>query len=161
MESERNDAEMERLKARLLLHMPKEFDITLVTLKGHLLMEEHLDHLLYSLCAHPAVLKKERISFELKLKFVRAMTGDSGFESDPPWEALAALNKIRNSLAHKVEDPKFDGYVTEFMRLAEKAGSSADPNAPIDVRYGGALGYLMGLLAGMAMTPDRTKKNEA
>lgn len=134
--------------------MPKEFDITLVTLKGHLLVEEQLDNLLYALCAEPQFLKKERISFDLKLKFVRAYYGDGRFASGSPWAALAALNKVRNSLSHRVEDPNFDNYVTEFLRLTERAGSGSDPNGKTETRFGGALGWLMGFLAGAAATAE-------
>ncbi|WP_419403789.1 hypothetical protein [Stenotrophomonas rhizophila] len=134
--------------------MPKEFDITLVTLKGHLLVEEQLDKLLYGICQEPEVLKKERISFDLKLKFLRAYYGDGQFAGRSPWAALAALNRIRNSLSHRVEDPKFDGYVAEFLRLSERAGSGTDPDGQLENRYGGAFGWLMGFLAGAACAAE-------
>ena len=154
MDAKDQDALRQKLMDRLKAHMPKEFDITLVTLKGHLLVEEQLDKLLYAICAEPQFLRKERITFDLKLKFVRAFYGDGRFSAGSPWAALAALNKVRNSLSHRVEDPNFDHYVAEFLRLTERAGSGSDPNSKTEVRFGGALGWLMGFLAGAADTAE-------
>ncbi len=67
-------------------------------LKGHIFIEKILETLISNNIPHPdAILKKHRLSFELKVDFARSL----GFLSEGFVSAFKALNNVRNNYAHK------------------------------------------------------------
>lgn len=136
-----NNLGVEELRA----HMPQEFDFTLVTLKGHLLIEAMLDDYIRSMLAKPdALLDKTRLQFDTKVKLAYALSGDDS----PPilWGAIEILNKIRNSLAHRLTDANLDRLRAEFVRLVAQIGFNVVFGDDEDSAYVGSIGFLLGLL---------------
>ena len=107
---------------RLLEHLPTTDDLSLITLKGHLLIEEILGDLLSAKCKDPASLLNLDLSFYKKLGLVRALYGDRLNEEIvlPPrtWDCVEALNALRNELAHKLESKAVNGKLDRFISLA-------------------------------------------
>jgi len=77
------------------------FDLTLSTLKGHLLIEEQLDNFITARLPNPGALEGARLTFDLKIKLAHAIASEDRPEV---WLALRKLNKLRNSLARKLDD---------------------------------------------------------
>ncbi|WP_313142437.1 hypothetical protein [Stenotrophomonas sp.] len=131
-----------------LLHLPATFDFTLVTLKGHLLIEAAMDDYIRSMLAKPeALLDKTRLQFDVKVKLAHALSGDI----PPPvfWVAIENLNKIRNSLAHRLNDDNLQNLRTEFVRLGRKMGFENPPQDGDDDVYLGAILFFAGVFSGM------------
>lgn len=118
---------------RLDRHLPSTFDLTLSTLKGHLLIEEQLDNLIAARLPNPSALEGERLSFDLKIKLARALTREDHPEV---WLALRKLNKLRNSLAHKLEDSKAQGLLEEFVKATESTGYVDRFDLSLEDRFG-------------------------
>lgn len=134
-------------------HLPKVFDFTLITLKGHLLMESALDDYLHSQLKKPSVLlDKTRLQFDTKVKLANALTDDiPGYAI---WPAAENLNKIRNSLAHRLTDANLDNLRRDFVKLVADLGYSQEPDDDKDQVYTGCIAFLIGMLQGMAESED-------
>jgi hypothetical protein len=101
---------------RVLQHLPQSGDMTLIALKGHLLIEEMLDEIIWAHCKSPDALQDVEIRFPAKVKLVLALTGSH--ELANVWNLCEKLNALRNSLAHKLEHPsaqkKLDAFFSGF-----------------------------------------------
>ncbi len=80
-------------------HMPETDDLTLVVLKGHLLIEELLVDLVHLALPHAEYLEPARLSFHQLACVARASLPQA---SDPAWELVLSLNSLRNDLAHNL-----------------------------------------------------------
>src|SRR5262249_29809456 len=84
-------------------------DGTLLVLKGHLLLEETLYEAVCAKCPNPEYLGRARLTAYQLITLARALY------PDPPgdekrrlrrsdlWDAMEALNTLRNELSHKLE----------------------------------------------------------
>jgi hypothetical protein len=101
---------------RVAQHLPSSDDMTLLALKGHLLVEELLDEIIWAHCKTPEVLQDVEIRFPAKIKLVQALTGTSELSSI--WGLCEKLNSLRNSLAHKIQHPaaqkRLDAFFSAF-----------------------------------------------
>ena len=95
-------------------HMPETDDLTLVVLKGHLLIEELLVELGHLALPHAEYLDADRLSFHQLACVVRASVPR---ESDPAWELILSLNSLRNDLAHNLESSKRDARLQQIFQL--------------------------------------------
>src|SRR6266542_454222 len=86
--------------------MPKSQDITLLVLKGHLLLEEQLDFFLEEFARNPSLLQKARLTFLQKLRLMQAFTGLS--MRDELSKFVEQANIVRNQLAHSAEVGELD-----------------------------------------------------
>ena len=98
---------------RVLQHLPRSGDITLIALKGHLLIEEMLDEIIWAHCKSPDALQDVEIRFPAKIKLVLALTGTH--ELAQVWSLCEKLNSLRNSLAHKIEHPAAQKKLNAFF----------------------------------------------
>src|SRR5688500_5996351 len=74
----------------------------LLILKCHLIIETALREWLSARCADPSYLASARLSFAQVSALVRAMAISQPL-ADSVWEAVEALNQLRNRLAHRLE----------------------------------------------------------
>ena len=72
-----------------------EYD--LLVLRGHLVVEEHLNKLLKILAVNSKFILKNQVKFSVKLAIVRAFVKDG---SVIVWDLIDAINKLRNHIAH-------------------------------------------------------------
>ncbi len=103
----------EGLRDRYMEHMPDIDDLTLIILKGHLLVEELLERILNTIACSPEALVNARLSFSQKAFLARALSWDE--DTDAFWDLLSALNPLRNDLAHSLEPQKLDDHVQNFI----------------------------------------------
>jgi hypothetical protein len=93
-------------KLRMLQHLPTEGDLTLVVLKGHLLLEEILFGMLRAATRYPAAIESARLSFHNLASVAKAIYYEERY--DYLWNSIFALNKLRNAYAHRVDPPMLE-----------------------------------------------------
>jgi uncharacterized protein YutE (UPF0331/DUF86 family) len=131
----------ERL-ARIKRHLPRSQDLTLLVLKGHLLVEEQLERILESHCSHASELADARLTFRQKLQLVRALTG-TGLLDAREGRFIEKLNSVRNKMAHRLDG--FDGE-GEIAGLLEFFADHDTPN-PRDLPLRQKLSWLRSTIA--------------
>lgn len=102
---------------RFKKYFPKTDDITLIVLKGHLLLEEQLNGLVEVMVRSPEVLfQGERLfTFYQKIRLVESLLGKSNTNSDSIWLNIEKINEIRNKLAHKLDIPELEDKIDKFI----------------------------------------------
>ena len=99
-------------------HMPHTDDLSLVVLKGHLLVEEMLKELTSTLLPNANHLEDARLSFHQLARVVRSAAPTKS--NDKCWELILALNSVRNNLVHNLESPKLKSQLRVLFALAER-----------------------------------------
>jgi hypothetical protein len=84
--------------------MPDTDDVTLIVLKGHLLVEEMLGRLAEIVLPHPQYLSDANLMFHKLACVVRAAVPQRS--DDVAWDLILSLNSLRNDLAHKLESSR-------------------------------------------------------
>jgi hypothetical protein len=88
-------------------------ELTLVILKGHLLVEEMLTRILETFVFHPEHLEKCNLRFAQKVELARSVSLDE--HQNPMWKLVIALNTLRNELAHSLDSPKRQSKIDALM----------------------------------------------
>ncbi|MBI3810187.1 MAG: hypothetical protein HY284_06985 [Nitrospirae bacterium] len=117
-----SDEQWERYRQLL----PKSDDVSLVVLKGHLIIEEMLYAVAQEHCANPESLVKAKLTFAQLLHVVRALVklpigGDC-------WEAINLLNGIRNSLIHNLTPKELESRLHALHGMCELKDEPLPPN---------------------------------
>lgn len=94
-------------------HMPDVNDVSMIVLKGHLLVEEMLWELATLELEHPKHLAK--LSFHQLACLVRALVAEK--PDDKCWELIFQINSLRNRLAHKLEPPDLNQRIKRILAL--------------------------------------------
>ena len=74
-------------------------------------------------CKAPKALEGIQFSFHHKLKLAEALYGVHMYKIEFPggiWPVLDALNKLRNELAHRIDSPKLEDKIVNFLRASEE-----------------------------------------
>lgn len=133
---------------RIAQHLPAGDDLTLITLKGHLLVEEMLDTIIESHCKDKSILQGVEIGFFVKIKLAAALTGRD--ELLFAWTMCEKLNSLRNALAHKLEHPlakrRLESFLALFSNPELELVSTGDPAK--DLRH--AIIFFLGSLIPIA-----------
>lgn len=108
-----SDEQWERYRQLL----PKSEDVSLVVLKGHLIIEEMLYSIAEKYCANPKPLADARLSFAQLLHVVQALIKLPLGETC--WKAIGLLNSIRNSLIHNLEPKELEQRLHSLQELCE------------------------------------------
>ena len=103
---------------RVRQHLPAGNDLTLVTLKGHLLVEEALDEIIAIACSEPKHLENQNLPFRFKPLLARALFGHLLWPA--LWPLVEALNAVRNNLAHHLDSPELQQRVIRFLNVRMK-----------------------------------------
>jgi hypothetical protein len=108
LEKEMREDQLDTVDALCMHLLSCGDDLTLLTLKGHLVMEDVMDKILARLLHIPHLPKDEntKLEFNQKLKLVEAVVchTDPGPNADL-FCAIAKLNSVRNKLAHNLKKP--------------------------------------------------------
>lgn len=112
--------------ARYQQMLPKSDDVSLVVLKGHLIIEEMLYAIAVVHCANPDELTKARLTFAQLLHVVCALTKIPAIEACSP--AINLLNKIRNSLVHNLEPKELEPRIYALQKMCEPADGGYPSN---------------------------------
>lgn len=125
-------------------------DATLMVLKGHLLLEELLYAAVQSKCPNPAHVEKAQLRFLQLLHLVRALyltpspEQSGSFNEEAFWDALVALNTLRNRLAHKLEPNDLSALLKRMLVTeVEEPVSLSDP------KLANAIGIVISMLLGL------------
>ncbi|MCO4801226.1 hypothetical protein [Klebsiella aerogenes] len=103
-------------------HLTPDLDMISLVLKAHLFLEEILYEIILLHCKVPEALNGIQFSFHHKLKLAEALYGVHMYKVEFPrkiWPVLDALNKLRNELAHRIDSPRLEGKIVNFLRLSE------------------------------------------
>jgi len=96
-------------------HMPDVDDVSLIVLKGHLLIEEMLLELAVLIVEQPKHLHEANLSFHKLACIVRALIAEK--PDDKRWELILDINSLRNQLAHKLEPHDLDRRIAKILGL--------------------------------------------
>jgi hypothetical protein len=107
-------------------HMPKTDDVTLIVLKGHLLVEEVLFQLAETALPNPQYLPK--FMFHKLACVVRAAVPKRS--EDPCWELILTLNSLRNDFAHNLVSSKRQACLVTLFRVHDQV--QPNPSMNID-----------------------------
>ncbi|HEY9756051.1 MAG TPA: hypothetical protein V6C97_12870 [Oculatellaceae cyanobacterium] len=111
--------ESEEARVRRLL--PKSQDLTLVVLKGHLLVEEMLEKLIEENFREPNHFKDARFTFLQKCRLAQAILG-----GEPSvWNNVLTLNKIRNRFAHDLEPKNMQKLIDDWISINSDENATA------------------------------------
>ncbi len=109
---------VQRHMLRFADHMPGVDDTIVSILKGHLLIEEQLFGLINVKLRKPVAIKDLRFSFQQILCIAESLTWYKG--SEWAWESIGKLNSIRNGLAHRIDPPKLNEKIEDFLKFVER-----------------------------------------
>jgi len=102
---------------RFKRHMPRGNDLTLIVLKGHLLLEEILTGIIEDNCRHPRALVEARLEFYQKLVLAKALLPLG--QNNELWKGVEKVNSIRNKFAHHIEPEgivdKIDDLIVDWI----------------------------------------------
>ena len=147
------------MKFRVMKHLPTS-DLSLIVLKGHLLIEELLYTIVQSsLTAHPASIVDARLSFYQLAQIAMAATYEERLAN--VWNAIFAVNKIRNTLAHNLEPKNLEKVIRAFARAAAPNTSQAEKLVLADPekQIGDGIEFICGVLAAVASSKGISPKS--
>ncbi|HEX4080078.1 MAG TPA: hypothetical protein VHX61_14530 [Rhizomicrobium sp.] len=143
-------ARAEEFEKRFEQKMPKTDDLTLLVLKGHLLIEEVINSTIDALLPTPEALRPAQLDCYQRIRLLMAMVPDIGFHDT--LEAFERLNTLRNKFGHMLEPPQVEDRIKTFidtvearMRRREKA------TATLPQRLEKAISFLCGELQAMGL----------
>ena len=127
------DAETEERIERHKAHLPDGKDLTLLVLKGHLLVEEGLDDLIAAGCPQPQHIldRKPKVGFAMKARIAQGLSGHLLFHG--LWPMIEALNTLRNDLAHNLDSPQLKPKIVAFMTQRQAFMKVLADSGPVDV----------------------------
>jgi hypothetical protein len=96
-------------------------DVAHALLKGHLLIEESLGGILDQFAFHRQHITEARLSFYNKMMLARAFC--LRHDNVGEWELLAAINSLRNELAHNLQSPKREHKIGRVKELYFREGA--------------------------------------
>lgn len=144
---------------RFLKLMPRSRDLTLIVLKGHLLVEEAVNDLLSTLLKNPEALRQATLSFYQRLKLLQAL----GFVSDRELSSAEKLNNLRNRFAHTLEPQDTEVLIRRFLAdwESDEVAEYEWEQKSIQVRLKNCLSYLVASLYGVRKGVLTVKELEA
>ncbi len=112
---------------------PEDGNIELSLLKGHLLIERHLNKLIERGTEHPEFIPKE-LRFAQKLKLARSHSQNAN--KTHLWTAISLLNEARNELSHSLETKELEKLIQKFINFVEKFYHYTPDLSGFTKRYG-------------------------
>jgi hypothetical protein len=118
IETSDEDEQFYRGVREILAELPQSEDITILTLKGHLIIEQLLIQIMENAALNPAPLKDlNRLQFSTRVAFVESLSPISGRGDGGIWPLIRKIGKIRNDIAHQLKPKKLDQDVQTFLDL--------------------------------------------
>lgn len=133
-----------------LHHMPdEEADLTLIVLKGHLLIEQRIREFIRERLLNPTALDRIRLTSHQAICLAEALTLPN---SDPEvlWSVIRKVNALRNERAHKLTPERVEERMEEIESNYSRFGA-------VQSGFAGILGHLYGQLSELcriAREPD-------
>lgn len=137
------------LKLRVIQHLPKG-DLSLIVLKGHLLIEELLYVIVKASVKHPESVENARLRFSQLAYLARAIAYEDSLRA--VWDAIFAINTLRNMFAHDLETKRMEENLRHFARAV--AGQNSDAESAVlanpEGQIRGSIEFICGALSGIA-----------
>jgi hypothetical protein len=142
--------------------MPAGDDLSLIVLKGHLLLEEVIERVIALGVPHPEFVGQLRLTAFQKAQIARSMCWAD--HTDEAWQLIEALNTLRNDLAHHLDPPRLETKVKslleQFARLYAGASDAATrSSAPVPDQLRSAIALALGFL--FSLESDMSAFHEA
>lgn len=138
-------------KLRVMKHLPQQGDLSLIVLKGHLLIEEILFAIVESSVKYPDAIRSANLRYYTLASIAKALSYED--RAAPIWDAVFVLNALRNTFAHNLEPRDLEDKLRQFGR-ALSGGSPegerlavADPEGQIVASIEFMCGYLSGMIS--------------
>ena len=133
-QSTRGRQRNKRVAAKIAEHLGKAPDTTVLLLKGHLIVEEHINYALAGIFVQAEALNEARLTFFQKLQVLRAL---DRFGTAEHWiDAAVKLNRLRNKLAHELEPVGIeDGLATFIKEIGDWPGAKIKKNEDIRLKF--------------------------
>jgi hypothetical protein len=106
-------------------HLPIVKDPTVIILRGHLLIEDLLQSLIDEKLTGPKAIQDARFTFYQKLCLCR---GFYGSVNDDLWKTIETLNKLRNTISHKLPDETLLQKIDPVLKILFPSDYSDIPN---------------------------------
>jgi hypothetical protein len=163
------DEEMLAAVARFNEIMTKFDELAHVVIKGHLIIEETISRIIDLHVFHREHVQEAKLSFNAKMLMARSLCLRKNRLGE--WDLIAAINSLRNELAHNLHTPKRDRkiatvreiYCREAVDLSELANLKEQPDhVVLHYACGHCVGFLSSFekdaeaLRSMLWTMDRT-----
>lgn len=116
---------MDDVLAKCKRYLAQGDDLTVITLKGHLLIEEELGSIIAGFLPNPQATRKANLTFYTKTVLAQAICWRR--PEDEMWSLIFAINSLRNDLAYRLESEKREGRFDEVLRQHAKM-SVGDPD---------------------------------
>lgn len=134
---------------RFLKLLPHGQDLTLVILKGHLMIEEQVRQIIDERVKRADALGDARLDTYQAICIAEAFCP----EEEYIWNAVKKLNKIRNELAHQIEPVGLDDRITDFINSVPWVRDVGDEQKRFEIR----LWALFEAVSSLVETPTATK----
>lgn len=148
------DFKSQTLRSRELLNSCHD-DLTLLALRGHLLVEEQLFLALTDRLGHEEILASAGLGFRQKMKMVKKLLSGSKLDKcfSEVFNHFEKLNELRNCLAHRIEVKDMNSQVDNFCKQAEQLSKPAAQFNSYDrpERFKVALANLYAAIASLRM----------
>lgn len=119
-----NALRMKQFMSDLQEHLGQVDELTLVVLKGHLLIEESINRVISRFVFHPEMLESARLSFAHRVSIARAISLDE--HDNSMWDMILAINALRNNLAHNLHSPKRAQQIQRVLLLLKHETRDAE-----------------------------------
>lgn len=134
---------------RLQEHLRYVDELSLIVLKGHLILEEQLDRILSTLVFHSDHLLGANLRFVQKVSLARSVSLDE--DNNPIWDLILAINTLRNELSHALESGRRQSRVERvkalYLNIYQEAISD-ERNHPDNEIVAYSIGLSLGFLGG-------------
>lgn len=140
---------LERADDVLESHNPN----VLLVLKIHLLVEEELHSIVDSSVRHPQYLAEAGLRFRQLMSIAKAIHWSE--ENAPLWEAIKALNRIRNKIAHKLEPGDIATYIRNFALTYPVPNDITLDHADFASAMNSGFGFVYGFLQSIQVKGSR------
>jgi hypothetical protein len=118
-----SDAKVDDLRS-LMAALPAGEDLPLLVLKGHLVVEQLLNHYIEVISSNPKpILELKRLAFGLRARVAQSMYVKDKTLDQVMWTPVRQLNELRNSIAHELEPKELQRQVDDFITRYECPGA--------------------------------------
>jgi hypothetical protein len=100
--------------------LPTDGDLTLLVLKGHLLIEQQVRSYVYNHFPNQKVLKEVFKDTHSLINAGKAYADPDCQDTIAWWECFIKLNRIRNFMAHRLDLTGLEHKIEDFLKVSER-----------------------------------------
>jgi len=150
---------------------PESDDLLAIVLRGHLLVEEHIDRLNRHCLNYPEYYDQAKFNFGKKLLLAKALILVPYADRDEFFGPIERLNELRNNLAHNLESAKLKNKILEFIAAVEKERKAVEKESKIkeesegeftiEKRTRNAIAFILGQMVVLDIVVEFMEKSRA